>query len=484
MIGYRLLAVGAASALTLLSTIGASANVALTRVSTDTFTNTTSQHATEVEPDTFSAGSTVVAAFQVGRFTDGGSSDIGFATSTNSGGSWTNGFLPAITKFFGGGPFDRVSDPAVAFDARHNVWLINTLPLLETPSVHGAGVLVSRSTDGGLTWGNPVTVPIGSATDTDKNWITCDNTATSPFFGHCYIEWDDHGAGNLIQMNTSSDGGLTWGPPLSTAQGIAGIGGQPVVQPNGTVVVPLDNAFETALGAFRSTDGGASWGNVVTITGIAFHTVAGNLRAGALPSAQIDGAGNVFVAWADSRFERGGKSNDIVFTSSSDGVTWSAVTRIPLDPVNSGVDHFIPGLGVDRGTSGSTAHLGLTYYFYPVAKCTTATCQLDIGFSSSADGGASWTARTQLAGPMTVTWLASTTQGFMVGDYIADAFASGTSHPVVAVANANVGTVFDEAMFSPTTGLSAAIALKAKADRPAVIGASDHAAPSTGLTQR
>ena len=57
----------------------AEANVTLTRVSSDPFTNSTSQHATEVEPDTFAVGSTVVATFQVGRFVNGGSTDIGFA---------------------------------------------------------------------------------------------------------------------------------------------------------------------------------------------------------------------------------------------------------------------------------------------------------------------------------------------------------------------------------------------------------------------
>src|SRR6266481_9068009 len=43
------------------------ATVPLVKLSTDTFTNSTSQHATEVEPDSFSFGSTIVSAFQVGR---------------------------------------------------------------------------------------------------------------------------------------------------------------------------------------------------------------------------------------------------------------------------------------------------------------------------------------------------------------------------------------------------------------------------------
>src|SRR2546430_1155368 len=90
---------------------------AATRVSTDPFTNTDSQHATELEPDTFGFGSTVVWAFQTGRFFNGGSSDIGFATSQNGGTSWVHGFLPSITvNSTPPGPYARVSDPAVAYD--------------------------------------------------------------------------------------------------------------------------------------------------------------------------------------------------------------------------------------------------------------------------------------------------------------------------------------------------------------------------------
>src|SRR6266487_6327102 len=130
-IAHAALAVTLSLSLAIVLPLVGTANVALTQISTDPFTNSTSQHATEVEPDTFSAGSTIVSAFQSGRFFDGGASDIGFATSTNSGQSWTSGFLPDITKFQGAGLFDRVSDPSVAFDARHNVWLVSSLPLLE-----------------------------------------------------------------------------------------------------------------------------------------------------------------------------------------------------------------------------------------------------------------------------------------------------------------------------------------------------------------
>jgi hypothetical protein len=61
-----------AAAAALVGAGSAGANVPLTRVSADPFTNATSQHATEVEPDTFAFGSTVIATYQVGRFFNGG----------------------------------------------------------------------------------------------------------------------------------------------------------------------------------------------------------------------------------------------------------------------------------------------------------------------------------------------------------------------------------------------------------------------------
>ncbi len=138
------------------STILAFANVTLTRLSTDPYTNSTSQHATEVEPDTYSFGSTIVSAFQVGRFNNGGASNVGFATSSNGGSTWTNGFLPGTTTFATPpGTFDRVSDPSVAYDPKANVWLISYLGLVgSNPNVAptAPAVLVYTSSGEFLWW--------------------------------------------------------------------------------------------------------------------------------------------------------------------------------------------------------------------------------------------------------------------------------------------------------------------------------------------
>jgi len=229
-----------------------------------------------------------------------------------------------------------------------------------------------------------------------------------------------------------------------------------LVQPGGAVIVPIEG-FATRNGdimSFTSTNGGASWSAVTKIAPVRFHTPAGNIRAGILPSAEIDASGTVYVVWPDCHFEAGCSANDLVFSASSDGHNWSAVTRIPLDPIGSGVDHFIPGLAVDNSTSDGSAHLVVTFYYYPNANCTTSTCQLDVGTSTSADGGATWTSKKQIAGPMSLTWLANTSQGVMVGDYISTSFVGGPAFPAFAVASAPTGSTFNEATFTVKGGLS------------------------------
>jgi hypothetical protein len=439
------------------STIFAFAQVTLLQISSDPYTNTTSQHKTEVEPDTFASGKTIVSTFQVGRFFSGGASNIGFATSTNGGKNWTEGFLPGTTVFATpAGVYARASDPTVAFDAKHGVWIISYLGLRNPfPPVD---VLVSRSTDG-LTWSNPVVVN-NSGHFLDKNWTACDNTASSPFYGNCYTEFDDNTLGDLIQMSTSSDGGLTWGAPKSTANNAHGIGGQPLVQPNGTVIVPINGfaGVNFLMVAFTSTDGGASWSKTNIIARIGFHHAAGGIRDSIpLPSAEIDASGKVYVVWQDCHFEPTCNASDLVLSTSTDGKSWSKLTRIPLDPRGSGVDHFIPGLAVDSSTSGGSAHLVVTFYYYPNANCTTTgttACQLNVGYSTSADGGASWTSNTKIAGPMSLTWLPNTSQGFMVGDYISTSFSGAPAYPAFALANAPSGGLFDEATYTVKGGLS------------------------------
>ena len=314
-----------------------------------------------------------------------------------------------------------MDDPSVAFDARHNVWMVSSLAL--NASVSGAAVIVSRSTTGGLTWNNPVTVhAAGAGEDLDKNWTVCDNTTTSPFYGSCYTTWDDFGHGNLLKIAYSRDGGVTW--TLSRTPNVGVIGAQPLTLPNGNVVVPLDNASETAIGYTISTNGGVKFGQAFTISSITAAADPGNIRSGPLPSAEISGDGKIFLTWEDCRFRTNCARNDLVYTTSTNGSTWSTIQRIPTDPAGVGgtQNTMIPGIAVDGTTS--SIRVAVTYYYYPNVVCTFATCQLRVGFIKSSNGGSTWNAAIDVAGPMTMSWLPNTSQGRMVGDYISTSYNS------------------------------------------------------------
>ena len=452
----RKLALLVTGLLTLSATPGA-AVVPLREVIRDPFTNASSQHATAVEPDTFAHGGTktIVVVAQVGRFYDGGASGIGFATSKDAGATWTRGVIPGITVYQGG-PWDRVSDPVIAYDAKHRVWLANTIGIEE---IQGGGitvprVLVNRSSNG-LTWGGPIDVPPPEGGGSlDKNWITCDSWRASPHFGSCYPGFDI--PGGPLYFSRSTDGGLTWSTPVATAQGARGVGVIPVVQPDGDVVVPYASPADGEIQAVRSTDGGVSWSAPVTISRLFVHVPAGRLRTHPLPSAEVDAAGEVYVVWHDCRFRARCASNDIVMSTSTDGVTWSAVQRVPIDRPTSTIDHFIPGLAVHRRTSGGTARLALAYYRYRDAACGGPgnPCELGVGFVQSPNGGRTWTRPLRLAGPFPVTWTALTNQGYMVGDYISTSWLGKKAWPAFSVAERRP-LPFDQTIDVPKGGIAA-----------------------------
>ena len=422
------------------------AQFTLVKISSDSFTDNDAQHKTEVEPDTYSWGSTMVASFQVARISPGGGADLGFSTSTNGGQTWTFGSLPGWTVNYKHGHVSAASDASVVYDAKHKIWLIEGLLLGS-----GVNVAVSRSQDG-LHWSNPITVD-GNGVD-DKNWITCDNTPTSKFYGNCYAEWDQAFSTGLIQMSTSHDGGLTWSAGVPTANQSGGSGAEPLVLPNGTVVVPfLGNNME----AFTSTNGGKSLSSTFQIAPVNVF-FSGNMRSDSLPfpSTGIDKAGKLYVVWSDCSFRTNCSTNDLVIITSTNGTKWTSPARIPIDPLSSTVDHFIPGLAVDRATSGATAHLTATYYFYPQANCNSSTCRVHVGFTTSTNGGKTWTAGKDLgAGAMQIGWLPASQNGPMLADYLSSSYINGKAFGVFMVAKAPSGGLFNEAAYTTKQPLEA-----------------------------
>jgi hypothetical protein len=110
-----------------------------------------------------------------------------------------------------------------------------------------------------------------------------------------------------------------------------------------------------------------------------------------------------------------------------------------------------------------------------VSNCGTS-CELHIGFVfSSTNTGTTWTAPTELAGPMSPTWLALA-GGRMFGDYISTAHVNGKAFPAIIVANAPSGGLFDEAMYTTGTGLFGlgVGTLSSAGDQPVPNAASDH----------
>jgi hypothetical protein len=395
------------------------------RLSVDTSTASTGQHETAVEPADFASGSTVVAAFQVGRIPSGAADDIGWATSTDAGRTWRRGELPSLTVDSSPpGPELSASDPTVAYDALHKTWLIGTLTL-ERASSH---VLVARSQDG-HTWSAPVTVATGPVLD--KDWLACDNGASSPHRGRCYAAYTDDELNETV-VQWSDDGGLTWSPPVRATSTL--VGTQPVILPNGTLVVvagdyPGESALNGAIDAVVSDDGGATYTRV-TIADFQSRD-PGALREASLPSVAVDAAGTIDAVWADCRFRAFCDADDLVLSTSKDGLTWTAPARIPIAPVSSSEQDFIPGLAADPQRPG---HLGLAYAYYVRGSCLRA-CLLGTGFVQSTNGGATWTAPQRLdALPVHLDWLARAEGGRMVGDYYSTAYAGNRVVPVFTLA--------------------------------------------------
>jgi hypothetical protein len=153
-------------------------------------------------------------------------------------------------------------------------------------------------------------------------------------------------------------------------------------------------------------------------------------------------------------------------------------------------DFFIPGVGVDKSTSGSSAHLVVAFYYYTNTNCTASTCQLNVGYISSTNGGNTFSALVNITGPMKLSWLPQSDLGLMVGDYISTSFSSvGKAFPAFAkatlpnggVACSSAGAVCHESIYTVAGGLTALAGSNPSISGRAVAG-SDHPVLSTPVT--
>ena len=429
------------------------------KVSEDPYTDTLRQHKTEVEPGMVADGDTIVAAFQVGRFSGAGSDNIGWATSTDGGKHWKHGFLSGTTTLVGG-QWPTVSIPSIAFDRKHHTFLIQSVPFDGTGA--GRGIFISRSTDG-IHWSNATMVARSLFIQSD--WIACDNHKRSPFYGNCYGAWYDGSVNNVNDLIVSSDGGKNWGGTVESPDQTAGLVESIAIQPNGNFVLLGRSGGPNGDQeyAIQSIDGGHSLNATVDITTHQFDYPF--LRSDPNPTSAVDREGTIYVIFPDCRFRAGCPfvlfpPNDLVMTTSKDGVNWSTIKRIPIDPVTGTTDHVLPGVaalddGDDEidgpgGADMSHTKLALTYYSIDNSvACIPANCDLNAEYISSDDGGVSWHHAQKIAGPMMQTWLAKTFAGQMVTDYLTPVFVHGKPWGAFALANPpdTAKGVLDEAIY-------------------------------------
>ena len=385
------------------------------RLSRDPYTGPEAQHESEAEPDSLTVGRTTVTTFQVGRRFQGAADNVGFATSTDGGRSWRSGLLPGLTRVSQPpGPHTGASDPVVAYDGAHGVWLISTLAL----EGEFTRLPVSRSTDG-VTWEAPVLAAQASSPrgiTFDKNWIACDNAPASPFRGRCYIAYTDTVRDDRLAVVFSDDGGLTWSLPVGVPVTVA-VGAFPVIRPDGSLVVVYLWGGRR-LGASVSADGGASFGPPATIAEIQVRSIRG-LRFFPLPGADVDPSGRVWVAWHDCRFTPGCAANSVTVASSADGRTWTAPAR-----VTTGRNAFLPAIGAHP----SNGRLAIAYHVVrPGGGVDVELVEL----RGAGGRPAGVTAPRRLsAQTMRPEWMPDTVSGRMLADYISVHYAG--TRPLVA----------------------------------------------------
>jgi hypothetical protein len=377
-------------------------------------------------------GRTTVAAFQVGRRVDGAATNVGWAVTTNDGGSWRSGLLPGLTTASRPPGQNAVaSDPVVAYDAAHSTWLVSTLALAGTTT----RLEINRSPDG-ATWSGAVAAleeRVGDGIAFDKNWLACDNTPSSPFYGRCYLVYTHSADRDMLAVSWSTDGGVTWSTPVDIGAR-PGVGVFPAIRPTGEVVVVyLLQAGQLAIAASRSVDGGATWGVPTRIAEVSNRCAISGFRAFSLPSADVDRGGRVWAAWHDCASPGASDDNAVFVSTSPDGVQWSAPVA-----VTRGRNAVLPAIGIDPATRRVA-----------IAYLRNGPSGVDTELVESPPGGGSWTAPRRLsAEPSAFTSMARTTSGRMLGDYISVHYSSGRPLAVWVLALPPVGGAFREAIYA------------------------------------
>jgi hypothetical protein len=265
---------------------------------------------------------------------------------------------------------------------------------------------VARSLNRGQTWTHVQAAATRGASLLDKNHLWVDNSPTSPFQGNLYSAWTMFGGPNdaQIEIARSTDGGLSWSNPITISRNVnAGSHNQGVniqTGPNGEVYVmwaiyDFFPADETALGFALSRDGGATYEPsrriITNIRGIRSSATSKNMRVVAFPvmAADISNTsrrGTLYAVWTNRGAPGVNTGNDIdgyLIKSTDHGATWSSPVRINQDAPNLGKQHFFQWITCDP------ANGNLSVIYYDDRNVPATDCETFV--SNSQDGGVTWT---------------------------------------------------------------------------------------------
>lgn len=352
----------------------------------------------------------LLAGYQEGRFATGGARALTYAWSRNGGRTWTEGLVPGLSHA-SGGPFQRASDPWVAFGPGGRAYYCS---LLFNETGPENGIYVSASSDGGRNWGPPVPVHQGDANNfDDKQAMIVDTYADSPYRGRIYVGWDTVGDNyQILRMSWSADGGASFSPAIDVQSTGMNIGVLPLVAPGGVVHAiwaHLDNGqAPIVLQASRSEDGGATWSPPVQIAQMQPAQVRYQRAGEILPAAAVDPrTGRLYVVWMDGRFS-GGVPQVVLSRSNDGGRTWSAPQRVSDGP--SDAPSYTPSVAV----SGE-GRVGVSYY--SLRNDPARLFQVDLYLATSRNGVDFGASRRVSPSSWDVRF-AAVAQDFFLGDYM------------------------------------------------------------------